>query len=188
MAQKDPPVTAAIRFLRAKGVAFEPHAYDYVEKGGTARSSAELGVDEHSVVKTLVFETDAKEPLIVLMHGDRQVSTKKLARDLGVRSIQPCKPETAEKVTGYQFGGTSPFSGRTQDSAGLAFGYMALSDDLADVLDPLLEIRDEWEAELYYQLALESWCVLTADLQLVRPFQDDVDVTLVPGARLQLVF
>ncbi|MFM7282636.1 MAG: aminoacyl-tRNA deacylase, partial [Planctomycetia bacterium] len=95
------------------GVAFVPRLYEYVEKGGTSRSSAELGVDEHSVVKTLVFETDAKKPLIVLMHGDRQVSTKNLARLLGVKAIQPCKPEIAEKWTGYQVGGTSPFGTRT---------------------------------------------------------------------------
>lgn len=114
VAPKEPPVTAAIRFLRAKGVVYEPHVYDYVEKGGTGRSSKELGVDEHAVVKTLVFETDTRAPLIVLMHGDRQVSTKNLARHLGVKSIQPCKPETAEKWTGYQVGGTSPFGTRTE--------------------------------------------------------------------------
>jgi hypothetical protein len=88
----------------------------------------------------------------------------------------------------FGFGGSSPFSSRPLDSAGLAFGYLGLSDDLEDVLDPLVSIRDEWEAELYYALALESWCVLTADLQLVRPFRSNVDATLVPGARLQLVF
>ncbi len=114
MAAKDPPVTPAIRFLRAQGIAYEPHLYDYVEKGGTARSSEELGVDEHAVVKTLVFETEAKQPLVVLMHGDRQVSAKNLARHLGVKSITPCKPEVAEKWTGYQFGGTSPFGTRTE--------------------------------------------------------------------------
>lgn len=114
MAAKDPPVTPAIRFLRAQGIAYEPHLYDYVEKGGTSRSSAELGVDEHAVVKTLVFETEAKKPLVVLMHGDRQVSAKNLARHLGVKAITPCKPETAEKWTGYQVGGTSPFGTRTE--------------------------------------------------------------------------
>lgn len=113
MAGSDYPVTPAVRVLRAAGVAFVPRLYDYVEKGGTSRSSAELGVDEHCVVKTLVFETDAKKPLLVLMHGDRQVSTKNLARLLGVKSIQPCKPEVAEKWTGYQVGGTSPFGTRT---------------------------------------------------------------------------
>lgn len=113
MAGADYPVTPAVRVLRAAGVTIVPRLYDYVEKGGTSRSSAELGVDEHSVVKTLVFETDSKKPLIVLMHGDRQVSTKNLARHLGVKSIQPCKPEVAEKWTGYQVGGTSPFGTRT---------------------------------------------------------------------------
>jgi Cys-tRNA(Pro) deacylase len=109
----DYPVTPAVRALRAAQVNFEPRLYEYVEKGGTSRSSAELGVEEHRVVKTLVFETEAKRPLIVLMHGDRQVSTKNLARLLGVKSIQACKPEIAEKWTGYQVGGTSPFGTRT---------------------------------------------------------------------------
>lgn len=109
----DYPVTPAVRVLRAAQVSFEPRLYEYVEKGGTGRSSAELGVEEHRVVKTLVFETDAKRPLIVLMHGDRQVSTKNLARLLNVKSIQACKPEVAEKWTGYQVGGTSPFGTRT---------------------------------------------------------------------------
>jgi Cys-tRNA(Pro) deacylase len=110
----DHPVTAAVRLLRQHGVAFEPHLYDYVEHGGTTRSSSALGVDEHKVVKTLVFETDAKKPLIVLMHGDKQVSAKNLARHLGTKSVAPCKPEVAEKWTGYQVGGTSPFGTRTR--------------------------------------------------------------------------
>ena len=126
MASKDPPVTPAVRFLRAKQVAYEPHVYDYVEKGGTSRSSAELGVDEHAVVKTLVFETDEKQPLIVLMHGDKQVSAKNLARQLGARSIQPCKPETAEKWTGYQVGGTSPFGTRHELPVYVERSVMAL--------------------------------------------------------------
>ncbi len=112
MASNDHPMTAAVRVLRAHQVAFEPHLYEYEEHGGTSRSSTELGVEEHSVVKTLVFETEAKKPLIVLMHGDRNVSTKNLARQIGVKSIQPCKPEVAEKWTGYQVGGTSPFGTR----------------------------------------------------------------------------
>lgn len=112
MSASDHPVTAAIRVLRAHGAAFEPHTYDYEEKGGTARSSSELGVDEHHVVKTLVFETDEKEPLIVLMHGDRQVSAKALARHIGARSLKPCAPDVAEKWTGYKVGGTSPFGTR----------------------------------------------------------------------------
>jgi len=106
------PVTAAIRVLREHAVEFTPHEYDYVEKGGTAASSLALGVSEHCVVKTLVMEDDAKNPLLVLMHGDKQVSTKGLARFLGVVSIQPCRPEIADKHTGYQVGGTSPFGTR----------------------------------------------------------------------------
>ncbi|MBK7642753.1 MAG: Cys-tRNA(Pro) deacylase [Planctomycetes bacterium] len=108
------PITSAIRVLRQHKVEFEPYLYDYVERGGTSRSSTALGIDEHKVVKTLVFENDAKLPLIVLMHGDRQVSTKSLARHLGVKSITPCKPEVAEKWTGYVVGGTSPFGTRSQ--------------------------------------------------------------------------
>src|SRR5215207_4108126 len=102
------PVTPAVRLLREKGVEFEPHLYEYEERGGTRHSAASLGVDEHAVVKTLVMETDARRPLIVLMHGDREVSTKSLARTLGVKTVQPCKPETAQKHTGYLVGGTSP--------------------------------------------------------------------------------
>lgn len=109
----DYPVTQAIRVLREKKVAFEPHVFDYVEKGGTKQSSEVLGVDEHCVVKTLVFETDAKKPLIVLMHGDAQVSTKNLARHLGVKSVAPVAPEKALKLTGYMVGGTSPFGTKT---------------------------------------------------------------------------
>jgi Cys-tRNA(Pro) deacylase len=110
---RDVPVTAAVRALRAAKVAFEGHLYDYREKGGTARSSAELGVDEHIVVKTLVMEDDRRKALVVLMHGDREVSTKKLARDLGAKSIAPCDPKTAEKHSGYLVGGTSPFGLKT---------------------------------------------------------------------------
>jgi len=110
----DHPVTPAVRLLRQHGVDFQAHLYDYVEHGGTTRSSSALGVDEHQVVKTLVFETEAKKPLIVLMHGDKQVSAKSLARHLGVKSVAPCKPEVAEKWTGYQVGGTSPFGTRTK--------------------------------------------------------------------------
>lgn len=112
MASKPPPMTQALRVLRAAGVAFETHEYAYVDKGGTAASSAALGVDEHKVIKTLVLEDDTKEPLVVLMHGDRQVSTRNLARQIGARSVQPCKPETADKHSGYQVGGTSPFGTR----------------------------------------------------------------------------
>jgi Cys-tRNA(Pro) deacylase len=114
MAKEKTPVTAAVRALRAAGVSFSDHLYSYEEKGGTAVSSRELGVDEHCVIKTLVMENDAKQPLIVLMHGDRQVSTKELARQIGVRSVEPCRPEVAQKHTGYLVGGTSPFGTRRQ--------------------------------------------------------------------------
>ena len=110
----DYPVTPAVRELREKRVDFAPHLYDYVEHGGTRHSAEALGVDEHSVVKTLVMETDARRPLVVLMHGDREVSTKALARRLGVKSIKPCDPQAAQKHTGYQVGGTSPFGTRTR--------------------------------------------------------------------------
>jgi Cys-tRNA(Pro) deacylase len=103
------PVTMAIRALRAGGVAFEPHLYAWEARGGTAASSAALGVDEHSVVKTLIMETDTRAPLCVLMHGDREVSTKSLARAIGVKTIAPCTPDVADKHSGYQVGGTSPF-------------------------------------------------------------------------------
>lgn len=114
MAKDKTPVTPAIRQLRAAGISFTDHPYSYEEKGGTAVSSRELGVDEHCVIKTLVMEDDRKEPLIVLMHGDLQVSTKELARAIGVRSIEPCRPETAQKHTGYLTGGTSPFGTKKQ--------------------------------------------------------------------------
>jgi len=109
MAKEKVPVTAAIRHLRHENVAFSEHLYQYEEKGGTAVSARELGVDEHSVVKTLVMEDERKNPLIVLMHGDCQVSTKELARVLGVKMITPCSPESANRHTGYLVGGTSPF-------------------------------------------------------------------------------
>jgi Cys-tRNA(Pro) deacylase len=106
------PVTAAVRALRAAGVEFTDHLYEYEEKGGTAVSARELGLDEHGVVKTLVMEDEDRNPLIVLMHGDRQVSTKELARILGVKTVQPCSPEAAHSHTGYLVGGTSPFGTR----------------------------------------------------------------------------
>jgi Cys-tRNA(Pro) deacylase len=108
------PITPAVRFLREKKVEFRPRLYDYVEKGGTRESARQLGVDEHAVVKTLVFETNEKKPLIVLMHGDREVSAKNLARLLGVKSAEPASPEKASKLTGYLVGGTSPFGTRTK--------------------------------------------------------------------------
>lgn len=106
------PVTPAVRMLREKKIVFEPHLYDYKEHGGTAHSAAELGVDEHAVIKTLVMETEKREPLIILMHGDREVSTKELARAIGVKGVSPCDPATAQKQTGYVVGGTSPFATR----------------------------------------------------------------------------
>ena len=104
--------TPATRWLRRAGVAFSEHVYDYVEHGGTAESARQLDVDEHAVVKTLVMENEKGEPLIVLMHGDRQVSTKNLARAIGAKSVTPCSPEAALRASGYQVGGTSPFATR----------------------------------------------------------------------------
>ena len=112
MAKDKTPVTSAIRQLRVAGVSFTDHLYEYEEKGGTAVSARSLDVDEHSVVKTLIMEDDGKEPLVVLMHGDKQVSTKELARVIGVKTISPCTPETAHRHTGYIVGGTSPFGTR----------------------------------------------------------------------------
>jgi Cys-tRNA(Pro) deacylase len=112
MSKEKTPVTPAVRALRAAGIAFTDHLYSYEEKGGTAVSSRELGVDEHCVVKTLIMEDEGRNPCIVLMHGDLQVSTKELARIVGVKTIAPCSPETALKHSGYQVGGTSPFGTR----------------------------------------------------------------------------
>ncbi len=103
------PVTLAIRALRAAKVSFEPHIYPWQAHGGTEHSAAALGVDEHRVIKTLIFEDDQRQPLCVLMHGDREVSAKQLARLLGKRSVAPCRPEVADRHSGYQVGGTSPF-------------------------------------------------------------------------------
>jgi Cys-tRNA(Pro) deacylase len=99
----------AVRALRAAGVAFEPHVYVWEPHGGTAASAAALGADEHRVIKTLIFEDDRKKPLCILMHGDREVSTKNLARALAVKTVGPCTPEVADRHSGYQVGGTSPF-------------------------------------------------------------------------------
>jgi len=101
--------TPATAFLKKHGVAFTEHSYAYVERGGTKASSDALGVDEHRVIKTLVMEDEAKKPLIVLMHGDREVSTKNLARQASRKRVEPCKPDVAERHSGYQVGGTSPF-------------------------------------------------------------------------------
>lgn len=106
---KDHPVTMAVRVLRRNAVEFTTHLYAYEVHGGTRVSAAALGVDEHSVVKTLIFEDDAKRPLCVLMHGDREVSAKNLARQIGVKGVAPCAPAVADRHSGYQVGGTSPF-------------------------------------------------------------------------------
>ena len=104
--------TPALAWLRQHGVEFTEHGYDYVDRGGTAESSRQLGVTEHEVIKTLVMEDDARQPLIILMHGDRHVSTKNLARAIGVKSVERCRPEVAQRHTGYLVGGTSPFATR----------------------------------------------------------------------------
>jgi Cys-tRNA(Pro) deacylase len=104
--------TPAIHFLRQHKVSFTEHPYRYEERGGTAVSSRELGVDEHIVIKTLVMEDEGKQPLIVLMHGDREVSTKNLARQIGAKTVTPCAPDVAQKHSGYLVGGTSPFGTR----------------------------------------------------------------------------
>ena len=114
MAKDKAPVTPAIRFLRTERVSFSDHLYNYEEKGGTAVSARELGVDEYCVVKTLIMEDDRKQPLIVRMHGNRQVSTKELARLIGARTVVPCSPDTANRHSGYLVGGTSPFGTRKQ--------------------------------------------------------------------------
>lgn len=106
------PETPATTFLRRHGVAHSNHLYEYEDHGGTRVSARELNVPEHHVVKTLVFEDEAAKPLIVLMHGDRKVSAKELARQAGVKKVAPCAPETAHRHTGYQVGGTSPFGTR----------------------------------------------------------------------------
>ena len=113
MAKKDKNAhvseTPATQLLRAQGVEFTEHPYDYVEHGGSAESARQLGLDEHMVVKTLVMQDQDARPLIVLMHGDRKVSTKNLARQIGAKHVQPCKPEVANRNSGYLVGGTSPF-------------------------------------------------------------------------------
>jgi Cys-tRNA(Pro) deacylase len=114
MAKLKIPMTPAIRLLKQYQVTFTPYFYDYEEKGGTAVSARELGVDEHQVIKTLVMEDESRTPLVILMHGDKEVSTKQLARIVGCKSILPCPPERADKNSGYQVGGTSPFATRLQ--------------------------------------------------------------------------
>jgi Cys-tRNA(Pro) deacylase len=118
--------TPATQFLRRAGVAFSEHPYDYVEHGGTAESARQLGVPEHQVVKTLVMQDERAAPLIVLMHGDRQVSTKNLARAIGAKSVEPCKPEVAQRHSGYLIGGTSPFGTRKEMPVYVEAGVLAL--------------------------------------------------------------
>ncbi len=111
MARKTPHAgeTPATQWLRSHGVTFTEHLYDYIEHGGTTASARQLGVDEHAVIKTLVMQDERSQPLVVLMHGDKQVSTKNLARALQLKSVEPCKPEVAQRHSGYLIGGTSPF-------------------------------------------------------------------------------
>ena len=112
MAKSRAPVSAAVRVLRANKAEFSDHIYEYEEHGGTAVSARELGVPEHAVIKTLIMEDETANPIVVLMHGDRKVSTRALARALTVKSISACSPETAKRHSGYLVGGTSPFGTR----------------------------------------------------------------------------
>lgn len=107
-------MTTGVRFLKAEKIPFTPYFYEYEEHGGTLRASTELGIDEHAVIKTLIFETIDHKPFIVLMHGDCEASTKQLARILNVRSVSPCDIATAQRLTGYTVGGISPFGTRTR--------------------------------------------------------------------------
>jgi Cys-tRNA(Pro) deacylase len=120
--------TAATAWLRRHAVAFTEHVYDYVEHGGTAESARALGLDEHAVVKTLVMQDERARPLVVLMHGDRQVSTKNLARAIGCKSVQPCSAEVAQRHSGYRIGGTSPFGfGREGVPVYVQYSVLALA-------------------------------------------------------------
>lgn len=110
--EKHASATPATQLLRARGVPFTEHVYGYVEHGGTAESARQLGVDEHAVIKTLLMQDERAEPLIVLMHGDATVSTRNLAREIGVKGVQPCTPDAAQRHSGYLVGGTSPFATR----------------------------------------------------------------------------
>jgi Cys-tRNA(Pro) deacylase len=155
MSKEKYPVTAAVRALRGHGVDFTHHPYAYEERGGTEVSARELGVPEHAVIKTLVMEDDTKRPFVVLMHGDREVSTKALARFLGVKTVTPCAPAVADRHSGYQVGGTSPFGTRRampiymeRSIAGLPYvyvnggrrGYLVgmVPGELSRVLQPIL--------------------------------------------------
>lgn len=113
MAKEVYPISPAIRVLRDKKIEFVPHLYPYVEKGGTRQTSIELKVEEFSIIKTLVMESEDGKPFFILMHGDKEVSTKELARQIGSKTVKPCDANKATKATGYEFGGTSPFGSRT---------------------------------------------------------------------------
>jgi Cys-tRNA(Pro) deacylase len=128
MAKKDKHVseTPATAWLKARGVAYTEHPYDYVEHGGTAESARQLGVHEHAVVKTLVMQDERAQPLVVLMHGDCQVSLKALAREIGRKGVEPCKPEVAQRHSGYLVGGTSPFGLRKPLPVFVEAGVLAL--------------------------------------------------------------
>jgi Cys-tRNA(Pro) deacylase len=114
VSKPDYPITPAVRFLRERNVPFEPHQYKYEEHGGTRVGATALNRSEHTLIKTLVMQTETRDHLLVLMHGDREVSTRQLAQLLEVKSVEPCDERTATKVTGYIFGGTSPFGTRLQ--------------------------------------------------------------------------
>ena len=148
--------TPATQFLRANKVEFTEHPYDYVEHGGTAESARQLGVDEHHVVKTLVMQDQDARPLIVLMHGDRQVSTKNLARQIGAKKVEPCKPEVAQRHSGYLVGGTSPFGFRKVVPVYVEAGILALPKIYINGgrrgylvgIDPALFSRNTWHRML----------------------------------------
>ena len=128
MARKEhAPETLATTFLRQHNVSFTEHLYNYVERGGTAESAKQLGVEEHAVVKTLVMQDQDAKPLLILMHGDRQVSLKSFARQIGARKVEPCKPDVAQRHTGYQVGGTSPFGTRKDLPVYVERSILALS-------------------------------------------------------------
>ena len=136
--------TPATQVLRRHGVAFSEHVYDYVEHGGTAESARQLGVDEHHVVKTLVMQDEHAQPLVVLMHGDRSVSLKSLARQLGRKKVEPCTPETAQRHSGYQVGGTSPFGLRKA----MPICVEATIDQRTSLLERNLRTSNSREAEI----------------------------------------
>jgi Cys-tRNA(Pro) deacylase len=119
--------TPATQWLRRQGIEFTEHPYDYVDHGGTAESARQLGVPEHEVVKTLVMQDERGQPLIVLMHGDCQLSTKNLARQIGAKSVEPCKPEVAQRHSGYMVGGTSPFGLRKAMPVYVESGVLSLA-------------------------------------------------------------